>query len=89
MQPTFNYVMQLVIKLPKMHIEGHQRAGHCMYNLNFTVDTGRFCGECIEWMWATLNPLALEHMRDDTWAPRQHSQNAAPCPQLAEAYPHA
>jgi hypothetical protein len=58
LRPTFDYVNQLVIKLPKMHIKGHQRACHCTYNLNYTTDACCFCGECIERLWSGLNPLA-------------------------------
>jgi hypothetical protein len=56
--PGFDFENDLDVKLPKMHIKGHQRSCHCVYNLNYTADAGRFCGECIERLWAVLNPAA-------------------------------
>jgi hypothetical protein len=93
--PAFDFENDLEVKLPKMHIEGHQRACHCLYNLNYTTDAGRFCGECIERLWAVLNPAAPStremtpgrhadtldmHLRAHNW--RKHVRTGARSPIL-------
>jgi hypothetical protein len=57
LRPRFD-ATNVVIKVPKMHLDGHVVACHSEYNLNYTPGAGRTCGEGIERMWAVTNGLA-------------------------------
>jgi hypothetical protein len=45
--------------IPKLHIMGHIRLCQVLFCLNFILGCARFCGECIERMWALMNGIAL------------------------------
>jgi hypothetical protein len=45
--------------IPKVHLKGHVWPCQACYSLNFHHGCARFCGECIERMWALMNGIAL------------------------------
>jgi hypothetical protein len=51
--------LKFVHVIPKLHIMGHMRLCQMCYSLNFHAGCGRFCGECIERMWAIMNGITL------------------------------
>lgn len=49
---------RIIVKIPKLHIVGHNKGCQGIYSLNYTRGAGRLDGEAIERNWGWLNKAA-------------------------------
>lgn len=71
LQPQFTED-QLIAKVPKAHLVGHNAKCHGPFALNYTTGAGRTDGEGIERRWAVLNRAAAS-VREMTKAGRRET----------------